>query len=753
MTAIATRPPPLAFTGRHFGPARPRRALPSLGGLALIAVLLPLRGNWAAGTVLALLSFTVPGVVMLRAARVPAAAVRSFPLYLPAASVLVMLTGGLLADLAGPPLGIAKPLHGDTAALTVLGLALVLWAAGIPAPDAARLRWRDALQDPVNLVPFVIPALSAAGALLLTHGDGVFLARAAGALAVIVVFGMLLAAPRLTRAQAALLLFACALAVEWAFSLRGQEVVGFDISSEITVAQHTLSAGIWHPLHRNDAYGAMLSLSILPSVLHALTGCAPVLAFKLVYPVLTALLPASVFLLAERLMTRRFAVLAGVLLLVQDYFFQQLPQLARQEIGLLFFMALIGALLDRSQQRASRVALAVAFSAGLVVSHYSSTYLAVPAVGVALVLAVVAHRWRRTIAMAVPLACSLVILAGGSALWYGTITHSSSNLTSFFSALETKGLNLLPNSNGNIISSYFDGNLIKEVNGRTFQRLAGTAYRGRTGYIHPLPAAAKPAFDLRSATVPAPALRLGALAAAFQLASILVGQLMLVMGVIGSLMMLFSRRASRSAREVGILALSTVGVLTLIRFSGTISADYNQTRALLQSLLLLALPAAWLAQQVLARLGRLRTPAVVAVAAGVAATLAYQSSLSKVVTGGGTLLAYSHSGEDYEREYMTPAELAGASWASSMSRGTLLYADPYGQLRLSAATGATALNEVTPRTLDRRAWLYGTHTNVVLGRARGTIGDHAAAYHWPSAFLNTYFDTVFTDGDSKVYHR
>jgi hypothetical protein len=49
--------------------------------------------------------------------------------------------------------------------------------------------------------------------------------------------------------------------------------------------------------------------------------------------------------------------------------------------------------------------------------------------------------------------------------------------------------------------------------------------------------------------------------------------------------------------------------------------------------------------------------------------------------------------------------------------------------------------------------LYGSHTNVVLGRARGDTGDYSATYRWPNAFLDNYFDVVFDDGDSKVYHR
>jgi hypothetical protein len=64
-----------------------------------------------------------------------------------------------------------------------------------------------------------------------------------------------------------------------------------------------------------------------------------------------------------------------------------------------------------------------------------------------------------------------------------------------------------------------------------------------------------------------------------------------------------------------------------------------------------------------------------------------------------------------------------------------------------------AFTNLTPATIDRHAWVYGDRTNVVLGRARGEIGDSDSTYDWPATFLRTYFNTVYTDGDSKVFHR
>ena len=550
-----------------------------------------------------------------------------------------------------------------------------------------------------------------------------------------------------------MLLFGCALATEWAYSLRSQEIIGFDISTEIHIAQETLATGIWHSAHHNDAYGAMLSITVLPSTLHSLTGCSPLLEFKAIYPALTALLPVSLFLVGDRFLTRRFAAGAAALLLVQSYFFQLLPELARQEIAMLFFAGLVAALFDDRLRRSAKWSVIAGFSVGVVVSHYSSAYLAIPVVAIALVLALLVYRFRPASSLLAPLAVAAVVLAGGAAIWYGAVTHSASNLTSFYSSVENQGLNLLPSRGGGILSSYLNGNVGKQATGAQFQRLAVRAYRTQAPYIHPLASATQRRFIPSSASVPAPPARAPSIDSGLSTFSTVIAELILLAEVLGPLAMLISRRSSERVRRVAVLSLGTLAFLAVIRFSGTAAAGYNQTRAVLQSLIILALPVAWLAERLSARAWRLRPlvwPALVAV---LTLIFAYQSGVTDLALGGGTSLNLSQRGEDYERLYMTPAELAAARWATDKAGHGVLYADRYGQLPLYASTGRVALNLITPETLDQHAWVYGTHTNVRLGRARGQVFDDAATYHWPRRFLRDHYDVVYANGDSRVYHR
>ena len=727
--------------------------LPAWAGLVAIVALEPFRAIWPVALVLTALTLTVPGVVALRALRVSGAALVRYPLYIPAASLAVVMAGGLAADLLGPLLGDAHPLSNQTAAFSVLLLSFLLSLAGAAAPTSARFPWRAAMRRPELLLPLSLPLLAAGGALLLNNGHGAGLARFTAAAGIFVLLGCLVRADRMSRASVAMVLFACALAAEWAFSLRSQEIVGYDISSEIHIAQYTLQHGIWHTGHSDDPYGAMLSLTVLPATLARLTGLSPLISFKVLYPVITALLPVSVYLVSERFLSRRFAAVAASLIIVQSYFFQLLPELARQEIGLLYFAALVAALLDVRPVRGSRLGLIVLASLGLVVSHYSSTYLAIPLVLTAIVLCVLLGRVAPIRGLLPALVAAAILLIGGVVVWDGVITHSASNLTSFSASVEDKGLNLLPTQHGGIVTTFLSGNALLPATGPRFERAAVSDYRGRSRYIHPLPAASQARYRLQTATVPVPKVRSPTLSSLIQLVSTVEGELMLIAGGLGALLLTLRRRMSPVARSAGVLAMGTLVVLLVIRFSGTAAAAYNQPRALLQSLIVLAPAAAWFAEWGIGRLRRIRWLGWVALLGMLGLVFAFQNGVSALALGGGTSLNLSQSGEDFEREYMTPAELAGAVWANTASRRQILYADRYGQLRLFAATGRVVLTDLTPETIDRNAWVYGTHTNVVLGRARGQIGNYTGLYRWPSAFLERYFNTVYTNGDSEVFHR
>jgi uncharacterized membrane protein len=743
---------------RAAGPGR-RDLAGYAAALAVIALLVPLRGLWAVQVLLVPLLLVVPGVVLLRALRVPGRAVASFPVYVPCASIVVLFASGLAVNMAAPLVGVVPlrpwPL---LAGLEITCLALL--AASARAPSDVAIPWRSLGERIRYLWPLLVALAAAGGALRLNSGHSNTVAAVAlAACAVILVAGVLFAS-RMDTTLLAIILYAAELATMWSYSLRGDLVYGFDISTEYYDLQQTVANGIWYTAHRGDAYGAMLSVTVMPAELHFLTGLPALLVLKVLYPVIGAMFPVAIFYLARRVLSARWAFAAAGFFVMQASFAEELPAIARQEIALVLFAALLAAVLDSAIPRRARWALVVLLGLAMVTAHYSTTYVAITIFGLAVVLQWLAHWVRRDIpAITGAFAIAFLVSLAGAFVWYGPVTHSAaSELLQLGHSLKTNGLQLLPNraAGQSPIGAYLQGNTATPMSAAQYQRLVHDYYAANIHYVTPLRDAGLPKYALRNSAPPVPPVTMPAVNNALTLGSVIVQQLVYLLGTVGALLMVVWRRTPVLARQVGLLSLATVFLLALIRLSGTLADTYNQERALLQSTAVLAVALFWLVERMAGR-RRWRQALAAVIAAGGLTTMFFTTSgLSGVLFGGGTATNLANSGEDFERYYMTAPELASAHWLGrSVQPGQLVYADRYAQLPLDAVAGINrgVLGDVTPLTISQHAWVYAGRSNVVDGRGRALFDDHTVTYAFPASFLTGNYDLVYTDGSSEVFHR
>ncbi|MEO5875961.1 MAG: hypothetical protein ABIS86_08595, partial [Streptosporangiaceae bacterium] len=214
------------------------------------------------------------------------------------------------------------------------------------------------------------------------------------------------------------------------------------------------------------------------------------------------------------------------------------------------------------------------------------------------------------------------------------------------------------------------------------------------------------------------------------------------------------------------LALPLLGFLVLIRLSATFATAYNPGRAQLQALILTSITMCWLLRWSAARLRVpllrvpfLRVGRLVPAVAAAACVLVFlgSSGLAGLALGGPRAADLSDEGEDAERFVMSAPELAAAQWLTGRLpySADRVYADRYGQVRLLAAQGPAVQvqTDLTPLTLDRRAWIYASRTNTVNGRARSLFAGKLAIYAFPAGFVADHYDKVYTNGQSEVFHR
>ena len=112
-----------------------------LAGLALIVLLTPLHDVWAVQVLLVPLLLIIPGVILLRALRIDGEAVAMNPVYVPAASMIVLLVSALAVDFIGPLVGISAPLRAAPLLISLLIVCAALLAGSLDAPAGTAIPW------------------------------------------------------------------------------------------------------------------------------------------------------------------------------------------------------------------------------------------------------------------------------------------------------------------------------------------------------------------------------------------------------------------------------------------------------------------------------------------------------------------------------------------------------------------------------------------------------------------------------------
>jgi uncharacterized membrane protein len=737
-------------------PARRGLGAP-VAALVLLALLAPLNRWWSAQVLLVPLLLVAPGLILLRALRIPSQVVSSFPVYIPCASIAVLFVSGVAVDLLGPLIGLAAPLRAwpMLAGLELTCSALLAISVNV-APDVA-IDWRLPVRSCRSAWPLVLPLVAAAGAVRLNNGHSHDVALLAAAAFVLLLVTAAIFSSRLSVTLLEVILYASGLTATWSYSLRGDGVYGFDIATEYQRLQQTIITGVWQTAHPGDAYGALLSVTIMPAQLHALSGPSGLLVLKLIYPMIYALFPVAIFDLARRFLSPCWAFAAAAFTIGQ-YAFIEIASVARQEIALIFFAAMVMAVIDTRLQRRAQFTLITILGLAMALSHYSTTYVAITVFGLALPLQWLLSWLRDIPRITGAMAVAFIATFAGAVIWYGPVTQSDSHLMQVSQTVEAQGLDILPNRtpDSGLLAAYLQGNTTTPIPAAQYQQGIREFYKINRPYINPLPDANQARYALRNSAVSKPPVKWHLGYDALSLSLLIVEQLANALAAFAALFMIVRRRSSAVVRQVGLLALVTTLLLTMLRFSGTLAAAYGQERAQLQGLTLLAIALCWPMQSATeARKAQGRRILVVTVACLVV-VLVNTSYLAGAVLGGGTSANLTNSGAAFEYFYGTSPEFAAAQWLGKFAvPGQLVYADQYGQLRLAEVTdiqhGLTL--DVTPLTLDRNAWVYASRANVVNGQAFALYNNHSVTYVFPAGFLIANYDLVYTNGSSEVFHR
>lgn len=192
----------------------------------------------------------------------------------------------------------------------------------------------------------------------------------------------ILVASTRSRINSPLVLFMISIALLFHTSLISNYIVGFDIHRAYHVFEITHSTGIWNPIiNETGPYAPrmnqMLSATVFPTIYSNILNLEGTWVFKIVYPVIFALVPVGLFQLYQKYVGKKAAVLAAFFILADITFSAEMPGLPTQMIAEFFLVLLLIVIFHEKLNPPKKVVLLTIFGAGMVVSHYGTSYVLV----------------------------------------------------------------------------------------------------------------------------------------------------------------------------------------------------------------------------------------------------------------------------------------------------------------------------------------------------------------------------------------
>jgi uncharacterized membrane protein len=319
----------------------------------------------------------IPGILILRILKIHNVGVIESLVYSVGLSLAFIMFGGLLINFTLPLMGISRPLSLIPITGTITVLTLVLMAI-------AYVRDRDFLPKAEKPEAGIPPAgkLRASSLLFLIFllslmVLGVTLIDSYQNNAVLLIFILAVAAviglaafnkfiePRVYPVA----IFVISLCLLYQTTLMSPYLIGSDIQAEYRVYSIALTNGFWEP-STYFTVNSCLSITMLAPVYSLILNISGIWMFKVIYPLLFALMPLTLFHVFSQQMSYKKAFLAAFFFITVPTFSLEMIALCRQQIAELFFALVILLMVDRKLRPGPKIVLAIVFVASMIVSHY-----------------------------------------------------------------------------------------------------------------------------------------------------------------------------------------------------------------------------------------------------------------------------------------------------------------------------------------------------------------------------------------------
>lgn len=616
-----------------------------------------------------------------------------------------------------------------------------------------------------------LPFLAIGGANTLNNGGSNWLALLTLGLVAVVLFWFAWTNKQYFLALYPFVLYCVFAVILLGTSMRGWEITGHDVMQEFQVFQLTSQHALWNMGFYQDAYMACLSITILPTIFERLTGVYDPYIYKLVFQLIFALAGPILYSGLRAYVPRKTAFLAAVVFLSFPTFLMDIMMLNRQEIAFVCFLLALLAGLDRQLPRVARHLLIILFLGGTVLSHYSTSYMLVGVLGIALVLGTalriarpLLRRWKLrslegpyfSIFPPYIIALMIAMVVG----WNGLATNTAGNISQTFTSVGSAITRIINPSAApatkrvdvgvDPTASTFEQFLQRTNNNRVlddseyYTDAVGTQYAPVE-----IPEA------VQATTPPFAALHVStdALNGVYSVVRQAYVGVLALLFALGIWLMTFRRSATDIPLQYAIFCISFLAMVVVQVVLPSSAVDYGLARVIQQGLLLLSLPAVVGCVWLLARLKvpfrrRFRWTGV-----GLVGLFLILSGFVPALTGGfKPTLSLANAGFYYEAYYTRADEIWADAWlAANTPHGSRVYADEFARRKLITYGGLFAESTLVPRAIPVDSYVYLSSGNTTFNEVPVYYKGQLLYYSVPYYFLNTHKDVLYNSRGVVIY--
>ena len=726
---------------------------------------------------------TIPGLLIMLMLKVRKIGFWEYFVYSVGLSITFLMFAGLFINSTLPLVGIDKPLSLVSLLVSfdifLLIFTFIAYKRNSDLYYKPKLPKLDTLNRIFFITPLIFPVLSILGAIILNNnGPNILTMIMLGGIA-IYVFLIAFLRNKLNEHVFPWAIFMMSISLLLMYSLRSWHISGSDINQEYRMFQLTKENFHWSMLNSpGNAYNACLSITILPTIFYSFLNINSEYIFKLVFQIVFSFVPVTVFLFLRRYTKGIIAFLASFFFISQWQFMQQMPVLARQEIALLFFTLSLLILFNKNISLIFRITLFLIFGFSMIVSHYSTTYIALALFVSTYFIGLIFRKTEnkkpflkiyeklnlkekgkkldeRKYYLKVIMVFFLIVF---SFLWYVQVTKISDGLFAVtYNTIKNMGKIFTQEMKSEGVRMALFGGVeiytIKDVQDYAYN--TSLDYHTNKPYINYYSSEKYKEYKPEPIYPKYLPITNQIAQKTIYYSHEIAKKSIKVFIIVGAFYLLFTQFKKRKMDiEYMLMIFGCVFLVGVMLFVPYISIAYNFERLYQQALVFLSLPVV-LGGLVLFRFFKKENIKIILMTIIFIWYFLPYSGFTSQLFGGEPQMTLNNFGEHHDRFYTHESEVKSLEWLSKYyNQKNEIYLDRYATLKAHSffkTNEKNFLEDILPSTIDKNAYVYSSYVNTIYKRTFIYYGLKDMSYNFPTEFLNQNKNLIYNNGISEVF--